>query len=275
MDIFDFPKQWGKEQLDAEANQQFWDSRAANFNEKAYQEDDKKHFTQMMDLFRQHHILHKDSCILDIGCGPGKYAIAFAKEVNKVIGIDISSKMINYATENARKGRTKNATFQQYFWEHIDLKSLGWEKQFDLVFASMCPGISNVEELKKMVKASRGYCFLSGFINKKNTFVDDTIGQIIEENVEKTRGEKIYYSFNTLWQWGYYPEIRYIEKQWENSWSIDEFVEQHYLKLKMNNVYKQQKESENRVYQYAKKVDHNGKIKQISQAKIGWLFWKV
>lgn len=40
-------------------------------------------------------LLEKNYDVADIGCGPGRFAAAFAKYVHKVVGLDISDKWLN------------------------------------------------------------------------------------------------------------------------------------------------------------------------------------
>ena len=42
-------------------------------------------------------LVTKDSFVMDIGCGAGRYAIAFAQMCRSVIGTDLSPQMIDYA----------------------------------------------------------------------------------------------------------------------------------------------------------------------------------
>ena len=64
--------------------------------------------------------------ILDVGCGPGVYVQYFAKKKANVVGIDISSKMIECARENLLKSRIKDfnlivGDFMKYdFKENFD-----------------------------------------------------------------------------------------------------------------------------------------------------------
>lgn len=50
--------------------------------------------------------------ILDIGCGPGKWSIMFAKKYSFVKGVDISPNMIRLAEENAQRENLENINFQ-------------------------------------------------------------------------------------------------------------------------------------------------------------------
>lgn len=53
--------------------------------------------------------------VLDIGCGPGEWAIALARQFpeQEVIGIDISQMMTSYALYLAEEHKQNNASFQQ------------------------------------------------------------------------------------------------------------------------------------------------------------------
>mgnify|MGYP001110388324 CR=1 FL=1 len=45
-------------------------------------------------------LLTKDSSVMDVGCGAGRYAIAFAQMCRSVIGTDLSPQMIDYAQKS-------------------------------------------------------------------------------------------------------------------------------------------------------------------------------
>lgn len=68
--------------------------------------------------------------ILDVGCGPGRHAHALARRGMVVHGVDISSRFIELAREDA----PDNATF-----EVADARALEFEREFDAVM-SLCQG---------------------------------------------------------------------------------------------------------------------------------------
>ncbi|MEM3622988.1 MAG: class I SAM-dependent methyltransferase [Candidatus Bathyarchaeia archaeon] len=55
--------------------------------------------------------MDKSAKILDVGCGPGKWSRFFAKKFDSVTAIDLSSKMVRLAEENARKRSVYNVDF--------------------------------------------------------------------------------------------------------------------------------------------------------------------
>ena len=50
----------------------------------------------------------KGDTLLDVACGTGEYAIFCAQKIKSVCGVDLSSKMIEVAVENAGKLKLEN-----------------------------------------------------------------------------------------------------------------------------------------------------------------------
>jgi ubiquinone/menaquinone biosynthesis C-methylase UbiE len=69
--------------------------------------------------------------VLDIGCGPGAWALALAKEYPEVevVGVDLSDIMISYAQAQAKIRKINNITFQV-----MDIRALDFEpERFDFI----------------------------------------------------------------------------------------------------------------------------------------------
>jgi cobalt-precorrin-6B (C15)-methyltransferase len=74
--------------------------------------------------------LRPDDCVLDIGCGSGKVAIAMAARVSGVSAVDRNGEAIAYARDRARKAERGNITF--YHQEAVDF--LAGASRFDCAF---------------------------------------------------------------------------------------------------------------------------------------------
>lgn len=73
--------------------------------------------------------------VLDVGCGPGRHALALARRGMRVHGIDISSAFIEVATATAqRKGLDESATF-----ERADARTINLPGVFDAAIC-LCQG---------------------------------------------------------------------------------------------------------------------------------------
>jgi SAM-dependent methyltransferase len=68
--------------------------------------------------------------LLDVGCGPGRHAHELARRGVEVVGVDISQRFVDLATESAPSG----ATFQR-----ADARALAFSSEFDVVI-SLCQG---------------------------------------------------------------------------------------------------------------------------------------
>jgi SAM-dependent methyltransferase len=68
--------------------------------------------------------------LLDVGCGPGRHAHAFAERGIEVVGIDISRRFVDLATASAPAG----ATFRR-----LDARALDYDAEFDAA-VSLCQG---------------------------------------------------------------------------------------------------------------------------------------
>ncbi len=68
--------------------------------------------------------------LLDVGCGPGRHAYAFAERGIEVLGVDISQTFVDLATAGAPPG----ATFRR-----ADARALDFDAEFDAA-VSLCQG---------------------------------------------------------------------------------------------------------------------------------------
>lgn len=64
--------------------------------------------------------------------------------------------MLEILEERAKKEGVFNITYINRPWEEVGLDKEGWSGKFDLVFASMTPGINDKETLEKMISENLG-----------------------------------------------------------------------------------------------------------------------
>jgi ubiquinone biosynthesis O-methyltransferase len=89
-----------------EKTDKFWDRMAKQFDKRA------KHFEPPPVGKTKKH-LNANDIVLDYGCATGTVAIEIARNVRKVSGIDISSKMIDAAKRKANESKIENIDFAQ------------------------------------------------------------------------------------------------------------------------------------------------------------------
>jgi ubiquinone/menaquinone biosynthesis C-methylase UbiE len=95
--------------------------------------------------------------VLDLGCGPGLWTHLLAEKVKpngRVVGVDFSPDLINYAVENLKKDPLKNIIeFRKENFYDVSFK----ENTFDLVFFGNCFAYITdyfkvLEEMKRVTK---------------------------------------------------------------------------------------------------------------------------
>jgi ubiquinone/menaquinone biosynthesis C-methylase UbiE len=103
----------------------------------------------------------KGKRVLDIGCGTGRYCLHLAKKGAKVVGIDSSPKMLEYAQRKV----TPDCQFELHLGkiEEIDFPS----KHFDIVVSALT--LSHISKLEPVIKKtsrilkSKGRLIISDF----------------------------------------------------------------------------------------------------------------
>ncbi|CAM2905304.1 class I SAM-dependent methyltransferase [Helicobacter burdigaliensis] len=144
---------------------QAWNLKAKNF--PRYKEGQKDNL-EILQFFRDCGVDFKDKTILDIGCGNGRFSLELAKEAKEILGLDISSAMIEALQEDAKKMDFFNIKTKISTWEDFVI-----EKPFDIAFASMTPALNNKKNfLKALESYSFGLCYVGWGRVRKSSFLE-------------------------------------------------------------------------------------------------------
>ena len=264
-----FEERWiaKKKRTDLSETQQFWDNRAVEFNEigKRQMDDDP-----VITLLKSKGAIFPGAQVLDIGCGAGRYSKAFLEMGCEVVGIDISPNMIDFSKENTASLNADHFTFKVLTWEQADLAAEGWEGYFDLVFASMSPAISGPEEVRKMIQASKGYCFMSSHLIKEDKIGTELRTVLNQESRAADYRDTLYYAFNMLWEMGYFPEFRNSDNQRVKVWNVEKAANYYEHMLRATDA-----ETKQEIRDYLDKKSDKGQIEDVNYSKNGQLLWSV
>lgn len=218
MDYDTIIREWTPPRIDKAASVELWDSTAAGFgrHEAVFDND------PFLTLLESNHLFGPDSRVLDVGCGTGRYALAFARRCREVVGIDLSPAMLDIAEEKASEARVRNATFKLGDWHALDTAAAGFERAFDLVIAHMTPAIQGAESFLALGRASRGACAMAKPIRR----TDPVLAELAAAVGAPTRGgsadEDIARAFSLLYLRGLEPRIDYRKETWTSHRSLPE-----------------------------------------------------
>ncbi len=266
-DIF---TKWTPRNTNQQASLDLWNSMANSFGERKLPTFENDNF---LKLLREHNMLKKETFVLDVGCGAGKYALAIAGECKQVIGLDFSPNMISLAKERASVEGLANVDFRCTDWHLFELKENGFENKFDLVFAHMTPAVHCAETFQKLSLAAKGWCLLSKPTRRSDP-VSDTVKEIAGITEKRESSDRdIVYAFELLWRQGRLPYFHYEPARW----NMEKTLEQAYgLYINRVKTYRNiTPEEEEKLKRYLQSIAQNGLIREQIDCTITTLYWHV
>lgn len=263
-------QKWVLPQSRKQAAIDMWDSMAIGFGQMNELDEETDCF---FNLLKQHGMFNRNSRVLDVGCGTGKYALALAKQCDTVIGIDLSPKMLDIARQKADEQRLSNVEFISLDWHETDLAEAGYAKDFDLVIARMTPAIQSANTFMKLSEASRGWCIMSKPTKRRDP-VSDAVKQLIGIEEKRENGDRdIVYAFELLWESGMRPYLDYKEEQWDMHKTLEEAYGLYINRLKTYRALTS--EEEIRAKDYLQSIAVNGNVTEKTNLIVTTMYWKT
>ncbi len=255
-----------------ENQEEMWDSRAEDFNNRQKKFGSNRYPESGLARLLQKGFLSEESEVLDIGCGPGRYIIPFAKTVKKVTGTDISSKMLDLLLENAKEAGLNNVEAVKLDWTNATGEEELFKERFDFVFSVQSPGVRDRGSLRKMMMVSRGYCMISNFVYRRDTLQERVKEELDLKNQHDPHNnrDRIQAIFNLLWLDGYTPELTYLHDSGESTLTEEEAF--RYYGRRIRGLEEDQKEV---VKEIISKMSSDGRISISSDSTMALLVWKV
>lgn len=270
MTLEEIQTNWKFKNDNKQASVDMWDSMAESFGEQPIPSVESSSFLQ---LLQRSYMFNRDSIVLDVGCGTGIYSLALAKYCKKVIGIDLSPKMIKIAERKALDEQIQNVEFHCLDWKEFDIGPSGYEKQFDLVFAHMTPAVQSADTFLKLLTASRGWCALSKPTRRTDP-VSDKVKELIGiQERRESSDQDILYAFELLWQQGINPHLEYEKTQWDMRKTLEEAYGLYINRMK---TYRNLTiAEEQRAKQYLQSLARDGAICEKVDTTITTMYWHV
>jgi len=264
------------------SRQDAWDSRAGDWDKKYRRESEKElHQVRIRDVaahLRQRGLLGPEQDVADVGCGPGRFVAEFAKTARFVLGTDISPKMTEFGAEYCREQGLGNVRFQAVDFSRADIRALGWEGKFDLVFSSITPAISGLRGLNNLIAMSRAYCFNASFVYNVNELHREIMHSLFDREPRRyqtSHSHWFYELFSLLWFRGYYPECSYYKQYRELRIPADEGTARRYAAFLLEEE-ETTEENTRRILRFLEQhAEADGSITERSDCWYGWLLWDV
>ena len=250
-----------------------WSRRAGWFARRTSNDRGQDRRKMVLDMLEREGALGPGVKVLDIGAGPGNYAIPMARLCKQVTALEPAAGMVKILEDRARAGQVENITIIQRTWQEVEVEKDGLAGRFDLVFASMTPGVRDPETLQKMLAASRKFCYLSAFSGQRwEKAHRDLWRRFFGEDMGDNPGD-IIYPFGLLYAMGYRPKLNFFTINRVDEEPVEKAVENlarffwSYMDITP--------EVRRTIEHYVKEHAENGVFRQETTFCTGMMLWRV
>jgi len=200
----------------------YWESAAEKIRRWSAKESSRERIKMTIQWLKEQKVLFPGMSILDIGAGTGSFSIPFVEMGARVVALEpalnLAAIMEENLKENLPPSLSKQITILPRLWEDFNPREEGLEEKFDLVFASLTPGVYDEETLLKMMACSRKWCFLCEFAGRRHNPPQEDLWQKIFQEAMPLPEYNIFFPLLYLYSLGYAPSL----KLWTESWEDEE-----------------------------------------------------
>ena len=209
--------------------------------------------------------------VLDIGSGPGSFAIPLAERGARVVALDPASRMLKYCRKPS-PFTPGSVNCVQALWRITMSKSRAGKINLTW-FASMSPGVNNLETLQKMMFCSRRWCYLSGFSGSRNYSLYNEVFKQTTGGPYINHFNDIIFPFNLLYTMGCEPSITLSSSSNHINQKVTDFRREICEILENKDLLNTGTESV--VEQFINRHASQGSIRQEVSSRVGMIIWQV
>ncbi|PYG84340.1 methyltransferase family protein [Ruminiclostridium sufflavum DSM 19573] len=269
MTVQEIKERWIPGMKNAQSAVEWWNSKASAFASRELPTADN---SLAMRLILNNQMIRQEQTVLDVGCGSGRFSFALEQLGARITGTDFSPRMIEEC-EKAKLSRTSSVDFCVNDWHNANLHELGWDKHFDLVLANMTPAIVSADTFLKLSEASRNWCLMVRPTRRSNVVLDKLTTMLDIAPDTNALDETLIYAFELLWLSGMKPKIEYEEQIWENTWQVDEAIQEYTLRLSASHTLSSS--HKDKIADLIHKVSAGNVVKETTHTIIAAVYWQV
>jgi len=263
-------EKWRLKETNKLASLDMWNSMARAFGEHKLPSFEDDSFLKLLEEYK---MFDENSAVLDVGCGTGGYALALAGRCRKVVGVDLSPRMLELGRKKAADMGTSNIDFLCADWHEMDLDKSGFYKGFDLVFAHMTPAIQSADTFLKLSEAGCGWCAISKPTRRTDP-VSDEVKRLVGITERRESSDRdMLFAFGLLWLQGLLPRFEYERQHWEMKKTPEEAYGLYVNRVK---TYRDiSHEEEQIIIKYLQSLSKDGLVCENVDTTITTMFWHV
>ncbi len=211
--------------------------------------------------------------VLDIGAGTGTFTLPFLERGGHVTALEPAPAVMKKLIQEVEKRQFSHIKYLDTPWEEIDLGAESLTGKFDLVFASLVPGIRNTETLEQMIAASRKWCFLCSFAGRRSNTARDQLWQTLMGETMPLPEHEVIVPLNYLYASGYTPSFEVWNETWVEEYPGTEAA--GVLCDYFNNYLVITPAVEDKITAYVEQRLENGIFREPYKVRLGMILWSV
>ncbi len=258
--------------LDEGRMAEFWNKRSGNYANNIGKDQRRKRTDEILEFLEESGFKPEGSRVLDIGCGPGTLSLPLARLGAEVTALDISSGMLDRLKDAVKKESLPVDVIECSWWT-ADIDELGFRNKFDLVIASMTPGIRDVDNFDMMMACSKNLCYYSNFLRRVEDKAYRDIRSSILGESSGNNMNGIIFPFMYLYLSDYSPSFRINHSEWKEELNWKEAAEQAIGFIGRGRDFDDN--TKEKIMDYYQNASSDGIYSSESDVYTGMMVWKI
>ena len=252
---------------------EFWNKRADGFKKSVMEsEHGEIRVNETLQWLEKEGVVLKNASVLDIGAGPGPFTFPIAEQAREVVALEPAEAMVDYLQSAMEQRNFNNINILCQPWETVDIEKNNLKERFDLVFASMTPGIRNAESLHKAIECANKYFYIGAFAGKRhNPALYDLWMHLTGEEMPPWP-DHIFFIYNILHHQGYDISLQIFEEERVEKQPLEKAV--NYLQLSIQSYLEDTSNLEEKITNFLEKRSSEGILEQTITTRLGRLLIK-
>ena len=151
----------------------------------------------------------------------------------------------------------------------MDIQNSGFEKAFDIVWASMTPAIRTAEDFNRMEQCTRKFCVYIGWGRKRENALMEEVFNLHNLQFGPPPGAGA--AYDILTGLGRHPSLDYFETSWMWAGSVENAVEDMVCFIEMQGG----SPSRTLIRQTLDRHEQDGLIRHSTHVEEGVLVWQI
>jgi len=258
--------------LDEGRMAEFWNKRSGNYANNIGKDKRRKRTDEILEFLEESGFKPEGSRVLDIGCGPGTLSLPLARLGAEVTALDISSGMLDRLKDAVKKESLPVDVIECSWWT-ADIDELGFRNEYDLVIASMTPGIRDVDNFDMMMACSKNLCYYSNFLRRVEDKAYRDIRSSILGESSGNNMNGIIFPFMYLYLSDYSPSFRINHSEWKEELNWKEAAEQAIGFIGRGRDFDDN--TKEKIMDYYQNASSDGIYSSESDVYTGMMVWKI